>query len=420
MDIYRVTGGKSLFGAIRIQGSKNTALPVIAATVLHRGVTVLNHCPSITDVHTALAMITAMGGQIEWKDRNQVVIDTRALVWKPLADSYYEKMRSSVLFLGPFLNRFQSAEIYAPGGCMIGLRPIDLHLYGLERLGAKIVCTGSKIQCRADRLRGNKISFPVPSVGATENVILASVLADGETEIENAAVEPEITSLCAFLNAAGARISWKKDGHFYIRGVRELKDTVYDVPGDRIVAGTYLAAVAGTGGCVAINGISPEELQAPIRLCRTLRCKISCETDRIRITKQPQNTGGYVCISTAPYPGFPTDLQSVFTAVLAGTGWDADVDETIFENRFRIVPELKRMGAVIETLSPNRIRIHGGGKLHGAQVTSRELRGGAALLTAALLAEGTTRIEDNGYIARGYEDIAGDLRSLGAEISRIT
>lgn len=418
MDTYQVTGGKRLYGTVGIQGSKNAALPIIAATVLHRGVTVLTHCPPITDVYAALAIIRAMGGKAEWKSAESVIIDTRELNCHYISDSYYDQMRASVLFLGAELGRFGIAEIYAPGGCMIGMRPIDLHLRGMELLGAVVSWEGKKIHCEAKKLAGARIKFAFPSVGATENVILAACMAEGITLLENCAREPEILALCDFLNAAGADIRWKDAGTLRISGIKKLQDTEFEIPGDRIVAGTYMAALAGCCGCVTLTGVNPGYMIAPTVLCRKLGCEISCSADSICIAKERETKKGKILLETAPYPGFPTDLQSIFTAVLAGSGREAVICETIFENRFQIVPELCKMGAVIENVSAHRIHICCKRKLHSAVLTAKELRGGAALLVAALTAEGTTCIQDAGYISRGYVDIVSDLRSMGADIEK--
>ena len=395
-------GQRPLSGRIWIQGSKNAALPILAACMLIPGKCVLRGCPDITDIECMCSLLKSTGASVAADfgmetGAGMVEVDTRSVREHRLPEKYVSAMRSSIIMMGAMLGRLGEVCVNYPGGCVIGERPIDLHLYGLEKLGAQIWIEGNHIHAYADELKGAVIEFPFSSVGATQNVILAAVTARGTTVIKNAAREPEVIELCKFLSAAGGRIDYSgtllKAGRIVIQGVElsKLHGVVYDVISDRIVAGTYLFAALAAGGKVTLENIPIGQLDSILNI---------------------------PYIETNVYPDFPTDLQSPLLVAACMAKGKLAVREKIFSSRFRIVEELQRMGAEI-TVEGNTAIVTGGREMEGRTVIARELRGGAALVIAGLCASGITTVADSGYIRRGYQDIVGDFAQLGARISYV-
>lgn len=415
MSTIQIQGLRPLKGELEIQGSKNAVLPMMAASILHKGTTVLTHVPRIQDVFCMMGILEYMGCQC-CLDGHRLTICARQLKDIRIPQQYLTSMRSSIMVLGALLGRCHEAETCYPGGCVIGKRPVDLHLYALKRLGTEIREEDGMISARAEKLCGNTICFPFPSVGATENAILAAVLAEGTTVICGAAMEPEIEALCGLLNQMGARIAGGGTGMICIQGVRELHDAVCQVPGDRIVAGTYLSCVMAARGQARLTGICPKQLQAVTEALKAMGAELWESHCAVSIAMKGRPMSLYM--ETRPYPGFPTDLQSPFLTLLSIAEGRGGICETIFEGRFATADQLRRMGARINVEDRNA-EVTGVYPLHGAKVKAMDLRGGAALVTAGLAAEGTTVIENCGHIFRGYEDICGDLSCLGAEIRRV-
>lgn len=414
MDLgsLEITGGVPLHGEIRIQGSKNAVLPILAACILGEGVCVIENCPQIKDVADTLEIMRHLGCQIQCAG-NTVQIDASGVSTFETGGEEAARIRSSVLFLGALLGRMGKAVLPLPGGCAIGERPIDQHIAALRQLGARFYLE-EKITADAADLRGGQVYLGMPSVGATENAILASVPAQGETTIFHAAREPEIDELCEFLRRRGAQISRTPEGDLRILGGRRLGAVRYRMKPDRIVAGTYLLAAVATRGQVAISDFPCQELNALTTVFHDMGVSTICGEDRIEVNaERPLRALPY--LETAPYPGFPTDLQSPLMAVLCRARGESQICETIFENRFRTIPELQKMGARICAEGRCAV-VKGVPALVPAGLAAPDLRGGAALVIAALQADGTSVIRNTGYIERGYEDICRDLRALGAEI----
>ncbi len=422
-------GKKPLDGRIRIQGSKNAALPILAACMLIPGKCVLRGCPDITDIECMFNLLKSTGAAVNTVSAGAeaVEIDTRSVREHRLPERYVSAMRSSVIMMGAMLGRLGEVCVNYPGGCVIGDRPIDLHLYGLEKLGAQIWIEGNHIHAYADELRGAVIDFAFPSVGATQNVILAAVTAQGTTVIKNAAKEPEIIELCRFLNTAGARIDYAgtllKTGRIVIQGVElsRLRGIEYDIISDRIVAGTYLFAALAAGGEVALENVPIRQLDSICDTIRGMGAALTVDADRNEMTIDACDRDRIVnvpYIETEVYPDFPTDLQSPLLVAACMARGRLAVREKIFSSRFRIVEELRRMGADIEVRGDTAL-VTGGRELEGRTVIARELRGGAALVIAGLCASGITTVADSGYIRRGYQDIVGDFTALGARISYV-
>lgn len=428
-ESIRMEGKKPLGGRIQIQGSKNAALPILAACMLIPGKCVLRGCPDITDIECMFNLLKSTGAAVNIVSAGAeaVEIDTRSVREHRLPERYVSAMRSSVIMMGAMLGRLGEVCVNYPGGCVIGDRPIDLHLYGLEKLGAQIWIEGNHIHAYADELRGAVIDFAFPSVGATQNVILAAVTAQGTTVIKNAAKEPEIIELCRFLNTAGARIDYAgtllKTGRIVIQGVElsRLRGIEYDIISDRIVAGTYLFAALAAGGEVALENVPIRQLDSICDTIRGMGAALTVDADRNEMTIDACDRDRIVnvpYIETEVYPDFPTDLQSPLLVAACMARGRLAVREKIFSSRFRIVEELRRMGADIEVKGDTAL-VTGGRELEGRTVIARELRGGAALVIAGLCASGITTVADSGYIRRGYQDIVGDFTALGARISYI-
>ncbi len=416
MDTYMIDGGERLYGTLQAQSAKNTVLPLLAASVLTDEQVKIRGVPTITDVENMLRILSEVGCQIKRKN-DCAVIDSSNAVSHEIPQRLTKELRSSVFMLGSVLTRFRRAKISYPGGCDIGLRPIDLHLAGLKRLGVKITEEGGYIECEADRLMGAEILLDFPSVGATENIILAAVKAEGITVIRNAAKEPEIVDLQNFLNAMGANVRGAGGGTIVIEGVKRLHGVEYTPIGDRIEAGTYLIAAAICGGEIEINGVPHENIAALLHKLRENGCKIYTKNDKI-ILESCGKLKSVDLVETMPFPGFPTDLQAQYSALCCTAKGTTLVVENLFETRYKYAAELKRMGADV-TVRGRTAVIRGVEKLHGAKVTASDLRGGAALVVAALGAEGQSTVMDLSHIDRGYADFEYKLKKLGAKIRRV-
>ena len=416
MDKLTVTGGRRLEGQLRVHGSKNAVLPVIAATVLNGGKNVIRNCPNIKDVYSSIEILRYLGCEAELKD-NVLTVDSTQMTGDTIAEELMRKMRSSIIFMGAILSRCGKAKISMPGGCEIGLRPIDLHMRALKQMGVKISESHGYIHCSADKLSAEEIHLEFPSVGATENIMLASVFVKGSTIITNAAREPEIVDLQDCLNAMGARVSGAGGSVIRIDGVEKLHDVQYTVMPDRIVAGTYLVCAAITKGSVIVDGVRPEHIEAMLSVLREMGSSVYVSTNSVVcIPGKTIKPADY--IRTMPYPGFPTDIQAPFMALASVAQGTTIFAENIFESRYKHVQELLRMGADIKT--DGRVAVvRGVNKLTGANVAAGDLRGGAALVAAALAAEGVSEIGNVEYIDRGYENIEKNLSLLGAKIKRV-
>lgn len=412
MSSVVIEGGKPLCGEVYVQGSKNAVLPILAAAILTDGMTRLCGCPRITDVDCMLEMLSEIGCNASFLG-NELLIDTTKIIYQDTKREKAKKTRASILFLGAMLGRFRSAVIAYPGGCTIGNRPIDLHIEAIKALGATVECSEETLYCKSDGLKGAKIVLPFPSVGATENIILASVLAKGTTNLYNAAREPEICALCDFLRMAGAKIKGDGSSILEIEGVSKLNAVSYTLPYDRIVAGTYLTAVAAAGGEASICGTVKKEQLGFLPFLEQSGCKIWLEDTVCHIARKKLLRAGKVI--TEPYPGFPTDMQSQIMTMLTQAEGESCIEETIFNARFQIRSQLCLMGAnIIE--EGKKVIIQGRTILNGSHVTACDLRGGASLCIAGLIAEGETIVDGIEYVMRGYEDICRDFQNLGGKI----
>ncbi len=413
MKALRVQGGNRLQGEVTIQGSKNGTLPVLAATILVPGVSVIENCPMISDVEHMCRLLGSLGAKVQ-RQENRILVDATVLTSCSLPREYVTRMRSSVMLMGAMLGRLKEADLDYPGGCVIGERPIDMHTESLQRLGVSYSYRQEGLHARTEGLKGARLKLPFPSVGATENLILAAVLAEGVTEIYNPALEPEICMLCDFLTGAGAKIRGAGSGCIRIQGVKSLKESTFCMPADRIVAGTYLFGICGAGGEGFLRHAPAEQMEAVLRAAERMGAKILQDEQGLRVLRK-RSLMPLPFLCTEVYPGFPTDLQSPLLAALLQAGGRSTIWETIFEDRFKIVPQLQKMGARIETDGKEAV-LTGGRPLCGAKLEAEELRGGAALVLAALCAEGKSRITGVSFIQRGYEDIGRDLRCLGADL----
>ena len=416
MDKFIIEGGGKLYGRTEIQAAKNSVLPLLAASVLTDEQVTIRDVPAISDVENMLHILTELGCKIS-RTADSVIIDSVNAVSHEIPARLTKELRSSVFMLGSVLTRFRRAKISYPGGCDIGLRPIDLHLAGLKRLGVKIEEDKGYITCSCDKLSGADILLDFPSVGATENIILASAKAEGTTVIRNAAKEPEIVDLQNFLNAMGGRVSGAGGGTVVVEGVERLHGIEYTPIKDRIEAGTFLIAAASCGGEIEIEGVPQENIAALLHKLRENGCKIHIKNDRI-ILRSDGRLFAADLIETTPFPGFPTDLQAQFSALACTAKGTTLVVENLFETRYKYAAELKRMGADITVRGRNAV-IRGVEKLHGASMTAGDLRGGAALVIAALKAEGVSSVADLSHIDRGYADFEYKLKKLGARIRRV-
>ncbi len=417
MDAIHICGRRRLEGEVPIHGAKNSALPLLAATLLVADVSELTNCPRLSDVTASLAILRHVGCHVT-QEGDRVTVDATHLKNGHVPDALMRQMRSSIVFLGAILARCGEAVLTHPGGCELGPRPIDLHLSALRRLGATVVEEHGSIRCCATRLRGAEITLPFPSVGATENILLAACTAEGTTVLRHAAREPEIADLCAYLNACGARVVGGDSGTIVIEGVSHLHGTCHRVMADRIEAATYLAAAAVTGGTLTLKHCPCLPVSPAFAPLEQAGCAITAVGDDLLIVA-PSRLRGMGAIRTLPYPGFPTDAAApLLAAACVGEGTTVCI-ETIFENRYRYVDELTRMGARIRV--DGRVAVvEGVSALHGADVACTDLRGGAALLVAALAADGVTCLTELHHLDRGYEDPVGCLRRIGASVCRIS
>ncbi len=412
MPKIKIEGKYPLCGAIKINGSKNAALPILAATLLSDEVCHIDNVPPITDIFNMQNLLLETGKHSDFQKETFLTEASGEL--SPFASyQFTNRLRASFLVAGPLLAKTGFARVSYPGGCPIGARPVDLHLKGFEKLGACIHTENGYISLKAEKLRGNKIYLDFPSVGATENLMMAATLAKGTTVIENAAAEPEITDLANFLNNMGANVDGAGSDTVTIRGVEKLSGCSYSVIPDRIEAGTYLIAAAATGGKVTVTNVIPEHLNPVIAKLRETNVHVTVKGSSV--TAEGKSSYKAIDIKTMPHPGFPTDLQAQFCAYLSGAKGTSVITETIFENRFMHIGELKRLGAKIVTEGRTAV-IEGPSKLNGAQVIAGDLRGSAALVIAGMMAEGTTVLEDGGHLFRGYHRMVENLQELGAHI----
>ena len=413
MDIWRIRGGRRLDGVCFVQGSKNASLPILAASILGPAESELQNVPQLRDIDAALRILRHLGCEAEQRD-NEVYINSASLVRSAIPHKLMLEMRSSVIFMGALLARCGEARMCPPGGCQLGKRPIDLHLEALRQLGARIEENGDEIVCRAERLHGTVIRLPFPSVGATENIMLAAAAAEGETVIRGAAREPEIEALARYLRDMGFAVDGAGTDTIVIGKGKPVSHVEHRIIADRIVASTVACAAAAVGGSVELRGVEPEHFSTVLYFLKQAGCDIMCKNRSVRL-----RSGGKLHavgeLSTEPYPGFPTDAQPVLMAALLRAKGRSVIRETIFENRFRQVPELRRLGADI-TLSGQSAEIWGVDSLHGTVLNATDLRGGAAMIVAGLAAEGETLVYDEGHIRRGYESFDVRLRDLGADI----
>ena len=416
MSAFLVGGGRPLYGAVDIHGAKNSVLPILAAAILAGGPCVIHNCPSLSDVDASLAILRHLGCRAE-RQGEAVTVDSGPMCRCHVPDSLMREMRSSVIFLGAILARAGEARLSMPGGCELGPRPIDLHLAALRAMGAEIAEEGGSLLCRVGGgLRGAEITLSIASVGATENAMLAACGAEGTTTIINAAREPEIVDLQSFLRAMGARVEGAGTSTVTVEGGAPLHGCEHRVIADRIVAATYLAAAAAAGGEVEVTGVAPGQLSTVTAVLRESGCRVDSGGGTVRLRKTAP-LRGVGTVRTAPYPGFPTDAQPPVMAALASSRGTTVFVETIFENRFRHAGELARMGAQIRVEGRVAV-VCGVPRLHGAPVHAADLRGGAALLVAALGAEGESRITGLHHMDRGYDGLERTLTALGAEIRR--
>lgn len=419
MDKIEIIGGKKLNGEIQVQGSKNSSLPILAASLLINGKSYIHNCPHLTDVEAAIKILRHLGCDVQWQG-NTVIVDASDVNRYDIPENLMHEMRSSIVFLGSIISRMGIASLSTPGGCEIGLRPIDLHLSSLKTLGVEIDESSASIICKCEKqLQGEIISLSFPSVGATENIILASVFASGTTTILNAAREPEIQDLADFLNKSGCKVFVQNQGTVIIEGVAKAHSCEHTVISDRIVALTYMSAVAASQGDVILRGIDSNHFLSVLSVFEKAGCSIINETHALRVISNSR-AKALRDIRTMPYPGFPTDAQAPIMALACVAKGTSVIVENIFESRFKHVSELTRMGAKIKV--EGRVAVIDGVKnLHGANVQSTDLRGGSALIVAGLAAtSGITTITGLNHIDRGYQDIVACLNDVGAKIKRIS
>lgn len=413
MERYLINGGRKLSGSVQIESAKNSVLPLLACSIMTDEQVIIEKCPKIQDVISMLEILATLG--VRWRfEQENLVLNPSGINGFEITEELAKKLRSSVFMMGPLIARFKKAKLHFPGGCDIGLRPIDIHLKSLKSLGVSIVEQNGEIECTAKKIIGRAIYLDYPSVGATENAMMTAVLADGKTEIHNPAKEPEIIDLMKFLNSMGAKVYGAGTSTILIDGVKKLHGTTYKPISDRIEAGTFLIAGAITGGEVEIRNCQAKNIWSLIHKLCDNTCKIKVRNDIIYL-KSGQSRKGF-SFATGPYPFFPTDLQAQTTVLLAVSDGQSVVTENVFEMRYKYVEELLKMGADVSIRGRNAI-INGVERLHGANVTACDLRGGAALVLAGLNAQGQTVVSDIRHVKRGYFNFDNKLASLGADIT---
>ena len=412
MSSYIIEGGKKLRGEVSVSGSKNASLPIIASTILNGGTTKLYNIPDIRDTRITLEILKYLGCKVK-KSHGKIEINTKNMSDKEIPEHLMSQMRSTVVLAGAILGRFKEATFSYPGGCDIGARPIDLHLSAFKKMGINIEENYGFITCKCDKIISADINLDFPSVGATENIILASCLGEGTTVITNAAREPEIEDMIKYLNKMGAKINGAGTDKVEIIGVKRLAEVSYNIMPDRIEAGTYLVAGAITSGDIKLLNVNSFHIEPILNKLEETNCKLNINKDEIEIIA-PRRVKS-VDIKTMPYPGFPTDMQSIFGALLITAKGTSVITENIFESRYKYAQELIRMGAKINVEGRTAI-IKGTKKIQGTNVVATDLRGGAALIMAGLYAKGITQIDNIHYILRGYEKIDEKLKKLGAKI----
>ena len=413
MKQFKINGSNRLHGTIRVSGAKNSAVALIPASLLSDEVVAIDNIPNISDVDVLSDTIKYLGGDVK-RDKELIELSLSNLENKPISEEFSSKLRASYYFMGALLGKYKKVDIYFPGGCSIGARPINLHLKGFEALGAKITNDGNRYLLEADELIGTHIYLDVASVGATINIMLAATRAKGETIIENAAKEPEIVNVATFLNNMGANITGAGTSEIRIKGVDYLGSCFSEVIPDRIEAGTYVIAGALVGDNLKIENVIPEHIESLLFKLKEMDCDLKVYDDYIVISKTDNMKP--VDIKTLVFPGFPTDLQQPLTTLLTYCNGDSTVEETIYENRFMNIEYLNSMGANIEKVDDKHITIKGPTKLVGCKVKATDLRAGACLVLAGLVAEGETIITDIEHVLRGYENITEKLSSVGAKI----
>ncbi|MBN1468802.1 MAG: UDP-N-acetylglucosamine 1-carboxyvinyltransferase [Fusobacteriaceae bacterium] len=417
MDAYRIVGGKSLEGVIEIGGAKNAALPILCATLVEKGTYILKNVPALKDIKTLSKVLEKLGLQVENLDKNTLKVVNTGLDSVEATYDLVKTMRASFTVMGPIIAHEKKAKVSLPGGCAIGARPVDLHLKGFEALGCEIQIHHGYVEANAKELKGARIVLDFPSVGATENIVMAAVKAKGTTVLENAAIEPEVEDLCNFLVSMGAKITGIGTSKITIEGVEKLTPGEYTIIPDRIEAGTYLVLSILSKGKVKVRGAIREHLDSFLAKLEEMGCEIKEDKDLMWIETAIENLKP-VRVKTLPHPGFPTDLQAQMMTLMTLVGGTSEIKETIFENRFMHVPELNRMGAKIKT-DGNSAWIEGVKQFDSAEVMASDLRAGASLVIAALFAEGETIVTRIYHIDRGYEILEDKLIKLGAHIERI-
>lgn len=410
-----VRGGKPLFGVLHVHGAKNSALPILAATVLPASRCVVARCPEITDVFAAGEILRCLGARCERTGETMVVDSSKLEHWH-IPAALMEKMRASILFLGALLGRFRRAELTSPGGCALGLRPIDYHLQALQVLGVTVCEESKTLRFAWPDPHGGKVTLPYPSVGATENLLLAAASVEDETVILGAAREPEVEDLCGFLSAMGAEITGAGTQTLTVHGTNHLCGTVYSVVPDRIETATYLAMTAACGGCIRLRNARPHHLQPVLQVLSQAGCRIHTTQNSITL-ERTMSLSGVGLVETAAYPGFPTDAQAPLLASLLQAKGESVFRETVFRERFQYVPQLLRFGGDIR-VNGNTAVVNGVPGLYGACAEATDLRGGAGVLVAALQAGGESTLRNAEHIARGYGDLVPNLRALGADVSQ--
>ena len=416
MEQYAIKGGNPLVGEVEIGGAKNAALAILAAAAMTEETVVIENVPDLRDTAAMLEAMESIGIRIEKLDRHTVKINAGMIESLVVEEDSIKKIRASYYFLGALLGKFKKAEVALPGGCNIGLRPIDQHIKGFRALGADVRIERGLVITEADRLVGSHIYLDVVTVGATINIMMAAAMAEGQTIIENAAKEPHVVDVANFLNSMGASIKGAGTDVIRIKGVKALHGTEYAIIPDQIEAGTFMFAAAVTRGDVTVKNVIPKHLESISAKLIEIGCEVEESDDAVRVVASKPLTHTHV--KTLPYPGFPTDMQPQITVALGLSKGTSIVTESIFENRFKYVDELTRMGANIKVESNTAI-IDGVQKYTGASLTAPDLRAGAALVTAALAAEGVSTIDDIKFIERGYEDFPEKLQSLGAQIEKV-